>query len=347
MFEVDGQQKSGSGTILRLAVAFSSILSEELHIYNIRRNRPNPGLRPQHLESVLTAAKLCDADVEGAILDSTELWYSPGRIQAGTTHASIGTAGSIPMLLLTILPICIHARGEITVVVSEGGTDTRYSPTINYLGRVLLPTLSKMGVHGTLEIRRYGYYPKGNGEVSMTVKSDPQLRSLNLEDFGVITEVDGISVATFLEDRKVAERQADSAKKYLSERGIDCRIEVVNDRSNRIQKGSSILLRAKTNRGVILGGDSIGEIRKPSERVGLEAAKALWQEIEARATTDIHLSDMLIPYISFCDERSLFLCREITEHLETNIWLSEEMVGTTFRVERRGELFQVECAPKG
>ncbi|MCK4424495.1 RNA 3'-phosphate cyclase, partial [Candidatus Bathyarchaeota archaeon] len=37
MIEVDGSQKSGSGTILRLSVALAAVLNQPLHIYNIRQ----------------------------------------------------------------------------------------------------------------------------------------------------------------------------------------------------------------------------------------------------------------------------------------------------------------------
>ena len=77
MIEVDGSKKSGSGTILRLAVALAAIRGEELHIYNIRKRRKNPGLRPQHLEAVNTAAKLCNAELKGAVLDAEEIWFKP------------------------------------------------------------------------------------------------------------------------------------------------------------------------------------------------------------------------------------------------------------------------------
>ncbi len=342
MLEVNGEEKSGSGTILRLAVAFSTILGEELHIYNIRKRRARPGLRPQHLEAVLTAAKICDAKVEGAILDSTELWYSPGKIRSGRIRASIGTAGSIPMLLMTTLPICAHSDGRIVLDISQGGTDVKNSPTINYMGWILLPTLREMGIETSLDIKRYGYYPKGNGEVSLTMDPSHKLKPLRLERFGEITRVEGVSVATFLEDRRVAERQAKSAEEYLASKGIECNVTVVNDRSNRIQKGSSILLRAQTDSGVILGTDSIGELGKPSEEVGLEAARLLLKEMDGRATVDIHLSDMTIPYLTFCNGNSVFLCREITEHLDTNIWLAQKLLGVEFRIERKAHLYKVE-----
>jgi len=343
MLEVNGEEKSGSGTILRLAIAFSSILGEELHIYNIRKRRAKPGLRPQHLEAVLTAAKICGAKVEGAVLNSTELWYSPGKIRSGRITASIGTAGSIPMLLMTTMPICVHSDGQIILDISQGGTDVKNAPTINYIDRILLPTLREMGIRTWLEVKRYGYYPKGNGEVSLTIDPSHKLKPVKLERFGEIIRVEGVSVATFLEDRRVAERQAKSAEEYLEKNGIECKITVVNDRSNRIQKGSSLLLRAQTDSGVILGADSIGEIGKPSEEVGLEAARSLLREIEGRATVDTHLSDMVIPYLTFCDENSVFLCREITEHLDTNIWLAQRMLGARFEIEKKTNLYQVKC----
>ena len=142
MFEIDGSQKSGSGTILRLSVALAAISRQPVHIYNIRKNRPKSGLKPQHLEAVLTAAKLCNAELQGATLNSRELWFKPYEIKSGNFEAEIGTAGSIPMLLMTVLPICAFAKGMVRVHVTKGGTDVSHSPTINYMCNVLLPVLN-------------------------------------------------------------------------------------------------------------------------------------------------------------------------------------------------------------
>ena len=340
--EIDGSLKSGSGTILRLSVALASILGEPLHVYNIRAKRPNPGLRPQHLEAVLTAAKLCGAEVEGAKVGSREIWYTPGRIAGGEFHAKIGTAGSIPMLLMTILPICAFADRRVTVHVSKGGTDTRNAPTINYIKHILLPILNRMGLKVGITVHKYGYYPKGLGEVTMEVQPCRRLKPIKLEEFGELRGIRGVSVCTFLEDRKVADRQASAARRLLMRHGLDADIEVVYDRSNPAQKGSSIVLWAETTTGVLLGADSIGELRKPSEKVGEEAASALIQEVKARATADVHLADMLIPYVAMADGPCLYLTREVTEHTETNIWLAEELLGVKFSVGKVDGLYRVE-----
>ncbi|MGF3523097.1 MAG: RNA 3'-terminal phosphate cyclase [Candidatus Bathyarchaeia archaeon] len=157
LLEIDGSKKSGSGTILRLAVALAAIKGEQLHIYNIRQNRPQPGLKPQHLEAVLTAAKLCNATTKGAKLGSRELYFEPQTIDGGSVEAEIGTAGSIPMLFMTVLPICLFAKKPVQLHVSKGGTDTLHAPTVNYLRYVLLPSLRRMGVESEIEVQKYGY----------------------------------------------------------------------------------------------------------------------------------------------------------------------------------------------
>lgn len=344
MLEIDGSQKSGSGTILRLSVALATILGEPLHIFNIRAKRSQPGLRPQHLEAVLAAARLCDAQVQGATLGSREIWFTPSEIQGGEVESEIGTAGSIPMLLLTILPICAYAKRHVSLRVTRGGTDVRNAPTVNYLKHVLLPMLGRMGLKATLAVQKYGYYPKGLGEIILEVDPCPNLSPIRLERFGELQHVKGISVCTFLADRKVAERQAVAAEALLKSAGLMSSIEIVNDMSNPLQKGSSLMLWAQTDSGALLGGDAIGELGKPSEKVGREAASNLLKEIAAKATVDAHLADMLVPYVALARGNSVYLSGFLTEHLDTNIWLADKILGTKFHLIKVENRYKVEIA---
>jgi RNA 3'-phosphate cyclase len=342
MIEIDGSQKSGSGTILRLSVALAAITKEPLHIYNIRQNRPQPGLKHQHLEAVLTAAKLCNAKVQGAALGSRELWFTPKQIKGGNIEAEIETAGSIPMLLLATLPICLLADNSVRLHVAKGGTDTTHAPTINYMRYVLLPSLKKMGTEADITVQKYGYYPKGMGEATMTVKPNHTLKPIWLENFGKIKGISGVSVCTFLADRQVAERQAKTAQENLSQNGYTADIQVVNDQSNTLQKGSSIVLWAETDAGVIIGADAIGELRKMSEAVGEEAAEKLLTELSVEPTVDVYLADMLIPYMALAQGKSAFLVRAISEHIEANIWLMEKMLNVKFTIQRVNNLYRIE-----
>lgn len=47
----------------------------------------------QHLTSVLAAAEVGKAVIEGDAIGSTELVFSPGEIHSGHFHFAIGTAG--------------------------------------------------------------------------------------------------------------------------------------------------------------------------------------------------------------------------------------------------------------
>ena len=99
---------------------------------------------------------------------------------------------------------------------------------------------------------------------------------------------------------------------------------------------------AETDKGVLLGGDAIGELRKRSEDVGREAAENLYKEIDAKATVDIHMADILVPYVALAKGQSIYFARELSDHLETNIWLAEKILGVKFNVTRVNGLYRIE-----
>jgi RNA 3'-terminal phosphate cyclase (ATP) len=176
----------------------------------------------------------------------------------------------------------------------------------------------------------------------MIVQPIESLQPIQLNEFGSLKSVKGISVCTFLEDRKVAERQASAAHRYLSEKGYTANIQVVNDKSNPFQKGSSITLWAETDTGAIIGADAIGELKKTSETVGRTASEKLITELSAKPTVDVHLADMLIPYMAMAEGTSSLLTREVSDHLETNIWLAENMLKVRFNIQKVKDLFKIE-----
>ena len=125
------------------------------------------------------------------------------------------------------------------------------------------------------------------------------------------------------------------------EDGFKSKIEVLNDFSNRLQKGSSITLWGETTTQTILGGDAIGELGKPSEIVAQEAAGRLMEEIDSQATVDVHMADILIPYVALAKGESAYLSRSVTDHLETNVWLAAEILGVEFEIDKSNDLFRI------
>ena len=118
MIEVDGSFGEGGGQVLRTAVALAAVLSKEIHVFNIRAGRAEPGIRPQHMTGVKAAAQLCSADLEGLEVGSTEFTFKPGKLRAGTFKFDVGTAGSVTLVLQTLMHILAFAPGSVQLEIT-------------------------------------------------------------------------------------------------------------------------------------------------------------------------------------------------------------------------------------
>jgi RNA 3'-terminal phosphate cyclase (ATP) len=56
LLEIDGAEQSGSGTIVRYAVALAALLGRSVRIVNARKRRRSPRWWPQHVTSILACA---------------------------------------------------------------------------------------------------------------------------------------------------------------------------------------------------------------------------------------------------------------------------------------------------
>src|SRR5438094_961403 len=263
MIEVDGSYGEGGGQVLRSAVALAAVLSKEIHVFNIRAGRAEPGLRPQHMTGVKAAAQLCSADLQGLELGATEFVFKPGELRAGTFRFDVGTAGSVTLVLQTLMPILAFAPGPVQLEIA-GGTDVKWSPPIDYVRLVTLPILKKIGYDGHLEAVRRGHYPRGGGLVKFSSGGASKLQAMIYEKPRSVSRIYGISHTVAL-PRHVAERQAASARKCLLEAKLSSPsidVEVVDDKG-QLGPGSGIVLSAEAQNGSILGSDSLGERGTP------------------------------------------------------------------------------------
>jgi RNA 3'-terminal phosphate cyclase (ATP) len=336
MIEVDGSYGEGGGQVLRTAVALAVVLSKEIHVFNIRAGRAEPGLRPQHMTGVKAASELCSGHLEGLGVGSTEFVFKPGKLRAGTFRFDVGTAGSVTLVLQTLMPILAFAPGAVQLEIA-GGTDVKWSPPIDYVRLVMLPILKKIGYHGELELVRRGHYPKGGGLVKFSTGGASKLQALLYGKPGSISKIYGISHAAAL-PRHVAERQAAAAKKNLEgakllAASID--VEVLDDK-RQLSPGSGIVLSAETQNGDILGSDALGERGRPAEEVGSTAGKILGEEVESGAMLDRHMGDMIIPYLVLAIGASEVSISRVTQHTRTNVKVTEWFTGR--RLDLEGEL---------
>jgi RNA 3'-terminal phosphate cyclase (ATP) len=321
MMTIDGSQHSGSGTIVRYAVALAALLHEPVRIINVRQNRAQRGLRTQHVASVLACAALCGASTEGAQVESRELTFTPGaRISGGTFEWNIGTAGSTTMLALSVLPVACFANAPVSARI-EGGVFQDFAPSPHHLQHVLAPMLHRMNAEIDLRVERPGYVPGGAGVLQLTVVPPPQgLTGLTLPDAGTVDTVRGIAIASLLAGRRVGDRMATACEAALEKAGLTCDIQRVLDDEAR-HAGANLSIWSESSTACRFGADRAGKPGRTSEAIGEFVARAFLADLRTGATVDRHLADQLVLFAALAHGRSTYTVPEVTDHVLSNLWL--------------------------
>jgi len=340
IIEIDGSTGEGGGAILRLACAFAVLTNITVRIFNIRKNRPDPGLKTQHLVGLQALTEISNGTLENARIGATEITFRPSKINQGVYNIRVDTAGSVGLILQILQLACVKTTGNITLNLEGGATFGLWAPPLPYLEHITIPQLIRMGYDVKVDLKRHGFYPKGGARVVFTLKPCLKLEPIDLTDFGRIIAIEGVSIASnHLKKADVAERQARTAEQVISN-NIEIKPDIKSEYVEALNPGSGICLWLKTDSGVILGSDIIGEKGKPSEVIGKECAKYLCDIVNKRATADKFFSDQIIPYMALAEGISI-IKSELTDHTKTNIWLCEQFLGKKFLIKPLGPLREI------
>jgi len=337
MLVIDGSYGEGGGQVLRTSLSLAAILGRPVRIERIRAGRRKPGLQPQHLAGVRAAAKLCDAEAEGDELNSLALAFAPRfKPRAGAYNLNVaqvakgGSAGSVSLLLQTVLLPLALAEGTSQLALL-GGTHVAWSPPFDYIKRVYLPTLGRLGVQAKVQIEKWGWYPIGGGIVNATVQGRGQaasLAGLDLVERGALMRVRGISATSNL-PKHISLRQEGAVLQQLRSNGVNARIDRVEAPSKG--QGTAVFLWAEFENSVA-GFTSLGERGKPAEQVAEEATRGLLEFLSGGAALDRHLADQLVLPLALAQGPSQFTTASVTKHLLTNAWVVNQFLPGRVRV---------------
>jgi len=342
VLELDGSHGEGGGQLLRTAVALSAITGRPVTIRNVRAKRDKPGLAPQHVAAVRAVAALAGASAEGVELRSRSITFSPRALAGGGFRFDVGTAGSVTLLLQALLPVMI-ASGKPCDAAVIGGTDVRMAPPLDYFREVLLALLSRMGARVRLQVRRRGYYPRGGGEVLVSVSPSP-LRPTALDAPGALQSLSGLAHVANLPEHIAARMRASALERLASVRvtpDIACRVLGPDD---AIGQGGAIVVWARAG-GTVLGAGQVAERGVRAEALGEAAGGELGADLAAGAAVDVHAADQLLVYFALADGGAL-TTRSVSLHARTCIWLIEQFLPVRFEISQAGALARIALAAR-
>lgn len=316
MILIDGGYGEGGGQILRTAVALSVLTGKSIRISNIRANRSNPGIRPQHFAAVKIIGDICNADIEGLEVGSHSFSFTPNEIKGGYYCFDVGTAGSIVLVFQTIILSLLNFPSEIKIRLM-GGTDVKWAPGWDYFNSVFLKNLRRLGIIVDTRLIGRGYYPKGGGEAEIVLKSIGKILPFNCNSGLDFKNVEGVVHLCNLPDH-VGTRMKLAAVKNLVNMELDHSIKI--DKCKGLSAGCGITLWSES-KGFVLGCLGLGERGIPADHIGKVTSEMILDEILSGSCIDVFSFDQLLAYMTMGKNASRCYVRNISNHAYTNMWV--------------------------
>ena len=321
--KINGGHGEGGGQIIRSSIVLSCITNQPIHLENIRKNRKEGGLKAQHLTAIKILQKIANAEVIGAELGSTEIKFIPNKIESLELIEDIKTAGSISLILQVLIPVVSIAQKKLSLII-KGGTDVLWSPSMDYTQYVLKEAYFRMGIKFSIEVIKRGYYPKGGGEIKIQVYP-AEIKSVNFierktNNLKLICTFSKISIEKIKEKIEKIKEKIKVESEIKEEEAID--------------SGASLLIYNIDNNS-IMGIDSL--FNKKIQDFDLDLDKINNNSLGL----DEKLADMIVVPASLAKGKTIFRVKEITNHLETNLFVTSKITGCKYGIGKISDGYEV------
>lgn len=317
LIEIDGS--NGGGQLLRTALCLSVATGRGFHITNIRGKRPVPGLKRQHLTGVLAAAALCDAEVVGAQMQSTELTFVPRQPNLKPQTFDVGSGGSILLVLQAIAAAAARMgkTREKTTLTIKGGTYCPMAPTFEFAQRTLLPCLKAMGYPVELQLVKPAFYQTGGGVVQLVIDGTSTPKVFELTKTPSISSVTAEIIHNRLSP-DIADREGNVLEKSGLLLAKDGRSPIrVLDEIGIEGPGNAVILSVQADTGTTVFSE-IGVPRMRAETVAGNVVKAAEVFINRKVPVDVRLADQLLVPLALA-AGGTFLTSGLSAHSRTCI----------------------------
>ncbi|HUQ31768.1 MAG TPA: RNA 3'-terminal phosphate cyclase [Pyrinomonadaceae bacterium] len=330
MITIDGSFGEGGGQIIRTSCALSLITKKPFRVFNVRARRDKPGLQRQHLTAVLAAAEIGQARVDGAMVGSREFTFVPGEIKPGEYDFKIGTAGSVTLVLQTLLPPLMLAS-EPSRLTLEGGTHNLHAPPFEFLKKTFLPLINRIGASVSIDLERYGFYPPGGGRMSVDIEPCAEWVRLDLLERGNLRGQRARALVVNL-PQSIAAREINVIKEKLGWSDEQLLIEVS---TNAYSPGNVVTIELESEQvtEVFTG---VGERGVRAEIVAERAVDEARHYLDDGVPVGEHLADQLLIPLAIVGGGS-YLTGQPTPHTTTNIEVIKKFLAVEINVNQLSE----------
>jgi len=197
--------------------------------------------------------------------------------------------------------------------------------------------LARMGAAVNVCVRRRGYYPRGGGEVevSLAQKHPLLLRALHVPAAGALRKIAGKAHVAHL-PMHIPERMRSAMCAQLADiPGPAPEVDaIVLQHADAIGQGGAIVAAAVAERGV------------RAETLGETVGSELHTDVSSGAALDVHAADQILIYLALARRESCFTTRLVTLHAHTAMWLIEQFLPVRFTTTQLGNLWRITVAPR-
>lgn len=329
---IDGSRGEGGGQILRTSLALSILTGRPLHVHRVRAGRKKPGLQRQHIVCVQAAAQVCGGYSSKLEVGTSELEFTPGDTWPTEMRLDIGTAGSTTLVIQTIL-VPVLATGRALRATIAGGTHNPMAPPFEFLDRVFLPHLRKMGGNVTLMLEKHGLMPNGGGRIVLDI-APSKLVPLDVVEAGRVVARKATAIVAKI-PRHVGEREVAVAQERLDSPVVEV-LELPNDGPHNV-----FMVEVELESGARELVTNHGRRGYPAEDVATEALDELEKYIDAGVPVGECLADQLLLPMAVARGGRFRTIAPLSLHTRTNIETIQHFLEVPIRVEENGHVADV------
>jgi RNA 3'-terminal phosphate cyclase (ATP) len=235
-----------------------------------------------------------------------------------------------------LIPVIAISQKKLDLAI-KGGTDVLWSPSIDYIQHVLGEAYSRMGIKFSIGLSKRGYYPKGGGYVQLQVHPHNIKAILFSKNIKAIlfskrktSNVKLICSFSKLPIEKI-KKEIEEIKKKLTDANFIVDIEIKNEEA--MNSGASVLIYS-IDENSIIGIDGLFD--KKRQKFDLDVEKFI-----KSSSIDENLADMLVVPASLGNGKTIFQVREISKHLETNLFVTSKITGCKYGIGKTSNGFEV------